>query len=178
MNLRPFVLTLLAASLLSAAPLAITEPPDHPGSAGPTFVADLGLNTISGFVNGSPTGSDYEDNFSVFIPANLVVTSASVSILNFFNQGGAAGLGCFTGAGCFGTGGFFGLSLPAPGSTTSYTATSPWAGDQQGGVNLGAFDFTLNLQVAQGTTPVPEPATFLLVLPALAGLAALRRRRS
>lgn len=177
MNLRTQILFLLAAGLASAAPLSITEPPDQPGAAGPTYVADLGLNTISGSVNGSPFSGDYQDNFSIFLPANLVASSVSVSILNFSNQGGAAGLGCFTGAGCFGTGGFFGLSLPASGSTTSYTATSPWQDDPQGGVNLGAFDYTLTFQVAQGAAPVPEPATVLLVLPPLAGLVALRRRR-
>lgn len=176
--MRTWTIALLAASLASAAPLAITEQPDQPGSAGPTFVADLGINTITGAVNGTPFGGDYQDNFSVFLPANLTVTAASVSIFNFNNLGGAAGLGCFTGAGCFGTGGFFGLGFPTPGSTTSYTASSPYADDPQGGVNIGSFGYTLTLEVSQGTAPVPEPATFLLILPALAGLAALRRRQS
>jgi uncharacterized protein (TIGR03382 family) len=167
----------LTAGLATAAPLTITEPPDHPGSAGTTYTVDVGTNTISGFVNGTPSGGDYQDNFSVFVPGNLLVTSTSVSILNFNNLGGSAGLGCFTGAGCFGTGGFFGLSDPASGSTTSYTASSPFQSEPSGGVNIGSFDFTLTIEVAQASNPVPEPGTFAIVVPALAGAWLVRRRR-
>jgi uncharacterized protein (TIGR03382 family) len=166
----------LTASLGTAAPLAVTEPPDHPGTAGTTYTVDTGTNTISGFVNGSPFSGDFQDNFSILVPGNLIVTGTSVSITNFNNGGGAAGLGCFTGAGCFGAGGFFGLNNPAPGSTTSYTADSPWANAVGGGVNLGSFNFTLTLQVAEANQTVPEPGTFALIVPVLAGAWLLRRR--
>ncbi len=174
------LLSTLAAALLPAAPLTITEPPDMPDTGGLTYTVDIGTNTISGSVNGAQgLGPDFADNFSVFVPGNLLVTSTFVSITNF-SSGGSGALGCFTGAGCFGSGLFSGMSDPASGSTTSYTAESPWANASGGGVTLGSYNWTLTLQVTQSTQPqsgVPEPGTMALVFPMLAGAWWLHRRR-
>ena len=172
------LLSALSAALLPAAPLTITEPPDMPGTGGQTYTVDAGTNTISGFVNGSPIGGpDFADNFSIFVPGGLTVTSTFLSVTNFSNAGGQAGLGCFTGAGCFGAGLGSGMSNPATGSTVSYTAESPWASDGGGGVFVGSYNGTLTLQVSQSQqSAVPEPGTMALVLPVLAGAWWLRRR--
>lgn len=177
--MRSFLLlSALSAALLPAVPLTITEPPDMPDTGGLTYTVDVGTNTVSGSVNGSPgIGPDFADNFSIFVPGNLLVTSTFVSITSFAN-GGSGALGCFTGAGCFGTGLGSGLNNPASGATVSYTAESPWANDGGGGVILGSYNWTLTLQVTQSTQPqaVPEPGTMALVLPLLAGAWSLRRR--
>jgi len=171
------ILSMLALAQATAAPIAATEPPDLPGSGGPVFTVDAGTNTVTGFVNGSPYGGDFQDMFSVFVPANIVVTSAWVTVTEFNNLGGTAGLGCFTGAGCFGSGMMSGLAAPASGSTVSFTATSPWQDDPQGGVNIGSFKFELTLVAGRATTStVPEPASWALALAAL-GAAGMRRRR-
>lgn len=170
------LLWILSVGTGVAAPILVTEPPDLPASAGPTYAVDVGTNTITGSVNGWPGGFDYQDQFSIFVPGHLLVTSASVSIHDFNNLGGAAGLGCFSGAGCFGSGLFASLGIPASGSTLHFTASSPWQEDLQGGVNIGSFKYTLTLDVATRPATVPEPGTWALMLAVLGGAGMLRRR--
>jgi hypothetical protein len=187
MKTQFFTVAMLFASVAMAAPITSVEPPDRPGSNGPTYVLGLGTNTISGSLSGCPAqfagcaGTDYQDNFSVTVPSNMIVTSASLSGSNVtlgggaFNQSGA----CFTNQGCSFTSFFSGLNLPASGSTTSYTATSPWSMNAQEQALPGTFNYTVTFVVAQSTLPggeVPEPGTFALLAPAISTILWLRKR--
>lgn len=173
-----FLLTLavLLVGLLPASPLAVSEPPDLPDSGGPTYSLGVGVNIIDGWVNGHPGGGDYQDNFSLFLPVNAMVTSVSVQITGFAYPGlGPFNLGCFTGAGCFATNGIFGLASPAAGSTTSYTATSPWGENPSGGVDIGTFQYTLMMVVEETHSAIPEPSAWLMLGSGLLALGFLRR---
>ena len=165
----------LLAAGLSAAPITVTEPPDFPGSGGPNFVLEIGVNTISGNVSGCPSciGSDYQDNFSLTLPAGMHVTSGFLT--GSYESGGGANpqLACFSHFGCFGTGFFDGSggNIFSGSSNFNFTATSPWS--TLTAVFPGSSSYTLSVTVA---ADVPEPATALLVIPALGALALIRRR--
>lgn len=166
------VLPFLAATAL-AAPFAITEPPDIPGSGGPTFVLDIGTNTINASVSGCPNcpGSDFQDNFSVTLPGGMQIVSSFLSG-SYDNGGGTSPAGfCFSGEGCFFTGFFAGMSGFT--GTKAYTASSPYSLDAQAAQIPGLTNYTMSFTVA---SDIPEPATGLLALPALAALYFARRK--
>jgi hypothetical protein len=168
-------LALLSAASAWATPVTYTEPPDLADSGGPTFILEVGINTITGSVNGcNNCAGDFADSFSLTLPVGLIVTSAFFSATNFNGGGANPTLGCFTQAGCFGTGFFSGMTL-APG-TTAFTATSPYA-QLAGSVTVpGSYDYILSYTVA--SAGVPEPSTAIAVVSALAGLVLIRRRNS
>ncbi|MFN7921506.1 MAG: PEP-CTERM sorting domain-containing protein [Bryobacteraceae bacterium] len=147
------------------APITVSEPPDFPDSGGPTYVLDVGTNTISGHVNGCAAcgGTDFKDNFSVTVPAGVEITSAFFAATNFTNGGGLnPKLGVFSYAGGFGTN--FGSGMPLFGQGTySFTATSPESISALSEVPLaGAFDYTLTFDVQASETPEPSSAALAL----------------
>lgn len=169
--LQTLSFTALLTAALSAAPVNSTEPPDRAGAGGPTYILDVGTNVIQGSASGCPNcGGDYQDNFSLTLPAGMTITSSFLTG-SYSSGGGINPSGsCFTGEGCFYTG--FGTGLASFTGTKSFTATSPFSFDQAGSELAGVFDYTLTVNV-EATTP--EPASGLLAIPALAAM--LWRRR-
>jgi hypothetical protein len=87
-----FAVPILLASVASAVPFTIAEPPDFqnfsPGPIVGTFGA--GVNTLSGSVNGVSQFllGDFQDSFRLNLPVGLFVTSTQLTITNFTFGGG------------------------------------------------------------------------------------------
>jgi len=175
-SLKLLVLAGLLAAGLEAAPIAITEPPDLPGgNLSQIFVLGVGTNTVSGNVSGCPNcGGDFEDNVTLVLPAGLKYVSGSLSLDYVAGQGSNPHGACFTVFGCFFTGAFSGLGQNVFAGTGqfNFTASSPYA--TLATEMPGSSSYVLTFNVA---ADVPEPATALLVIPVLAGLALVEGRR-
>lgn len=173
--LKSLLISAAFAAAIAAAPLTLIEPPDFPDSGGATYSLGAGVNTISGSVSGCPNcGGDFKDNFTLFLPAGLIVSNASLSATVTPGAGPNPTLACFTGAGCFLSGFFAGLSTTSfdnPDRTFSFTASSPYT---TASVELpGASSYVLTYTVTASTRggEVPEPGTWLLLGAGLSGLA-------
>jgi len=171
----------MAASLFGAPINVVEGGNDFPAAGGPGFVLGIGVNTISGIVSGCPScGGDYQDNFTVTLPVGLKFVSGSVSgSIAAGNANGTQSPACFTGQGCFyvyttdPSFFFSGFSNPFGGSADwNFTAGSPYTTLTTD--IAGASNYTVTITV---DSAVPEPSTALLVVPAMAGIAWLRRRR-
>jgi hypothetical protein len=165
---------LLSAAAIGA-PLNIIETTDFqnvsPGAIIGTF--DVGLNTVSGSVNGVTLSlvGDFQDSFTLILPAGLTVTSAQVVITNFTYGNGVAGfqigemfLPSFIAITGNGTYVFLGDSSNFPPGSLNISVLPPASTNNPGsippsGLVAGGFNYTLQYQVAA----VPEPSTTALI---------------
>ncbi len=193
-SLAAVLLCILCSASVHAAALTYTEATDFlggdfPSSGSPNIGAlGVGLNTINGTVSGAITRvgyqDDFEDTFSVALPAGLVINSGQLVITNF-------------------TYGPYGYDAPFPGSsveplesampisgngTYALTAFAPYS--SSGSLNFditssyscaniffcgdGGFSYSLQYDVTSPSS-VPEPSGFFLA--GLGVVAILRQSR-
>jgi PEP-CTERM motif len=177
-----FLLSLVVVLIPAAAmgtPLNITETTDFQNSSpGPIIgTFDVGLNTVSGSVNGAFLGlvGDFQDSFTLILPAGLAVTSAEVVVTNFTYGDGAAissngevffppfvgitgdGTYVFSGDSSNFSVGSLNISVLSPESTNANNPgpTPPSPSE----LVAGGFNYTLEYQVAA----VPEPSATVLI---------------
>ena len=163
---------------------------DFPATGSPNIgTLGVGVNTITGSVNGAPGSLDFEDTFSVTLPAGLVITAGQWSISNF--TFGIGGEGSFNGsvsepidsakaASGNGTLNIVNVPYSTPGSLnadiqSAYSQTCDNPGD---GImcrnNEGGFTYTLQYSVVSS---VPEPSTGPWLAAGVAALWLMRRYR-
>ena len=161
------------AASLGAAPILYTEPPDLPASGGPVFVLGIGQNVFNGTLSGCPNcGGDFQDTLNLSLPAGMHFVDGS--IFATYTPGNANGTQhgvCVTNDGCYYTAFGSGLGNPFSGSSDGFlTISSPYTFLTS--ELAGSSSYTVTINVA---ADVPEPATGLLLIPAMAFLAFLKR---
>jgi hypothetical protein len=181
-SLSPVCL-LIGLGAVSAWGAAISEPPDFPDSGGPVINLTLGVNSITGSVNGCQpaacAGLDYLDDFIINLPVGLKVVSASLQFSNVFVPAGQDqhGVCASDSIGCFYTNGGGGFAVSS--GQTEITIESPWTLAANGSPITGSADYLFTIQTTLDTAPAPtpEPSTSLLAAVGMGAVVAYRRRK-
>jgi len=200
-SVAALLVTLLPATMAWATALTITEATDFSNTSPGSIIGtlDVGVNTISGHLSAVDDLADY---FQLTLPAGLGVTEEQLTITNF-SCCGFAGSGTILlhPDGTFSTTalGFLGTSFSTNTTLTFFCIspgcrifsgpitfidgfTSPFA-EVSGDIHVtsGGYDYSIAYTaVSNGTaTPVPEPASLVLLGTGLvATVSRFRRRRS
>lgn len=169
----------------SAAPLFFVESTDLSGTSSANIgTLGVGLNSISGTLNGAPTIGDLSDLFAVTLPTGLVIIAGQVTVTNFHYGAGAIQTALpFTdpvgGTQTFLANGVYLLTLNLPFTalfeTMSFAANGPFSENSGPTVYFaGGYDYTIEYTVIDSA--VPEPSAAGLIGLGLAAILAMCRR--